>query len=99
VADKCVVCSIQLPPLNKWSMPACPNCTERADFLAEIQRLQKALNFWLPSVPMDGDKSIIDRIAHDAQLLAGYNELEVPEEKDAQTMGWIELMPTIEEVK
>lgn len=57
----------------------------------EIQRLQKALNFWLPSVPVNGPQEVVNRIAHDAHLLAGYNELEVPEEQDAEQLGWIKL--------
>jgi hypothetical protein len=27
----CVVCQAELPPLNQWSMPACPSCTEKAE--------------------------------------------------------------------
>lgn len=63
----------------------------------EVQRLQRALAFWLPSVPTDGAQQVIDRITHDAFLLTGYEPEE--DEPDAETLGWIELMPQIEEVK
>lgn len=29
--DKCVKCGIPLPPLEQWSMPACPTCTSQAE--------------------------------------------------------------------
>jgi hypothetical protein len=33
--DKCVKCGILLPPLEQWSMPACPTCTAAAETPAE----------------------------------------------------------------
>lgn len=55
----------------------------------EVQRLQRALAFWLPGVPVDGDERIIDRIAHDAFLLTGYEPEE--DEQDAEERGWVKL--------
>lgn len=60
----------------------------------EVQRLQKALNFWLPSVPADGPEEIADRIAHDAILLLGH-EPEGGPEQDAETRGWVRLQFSI----
>lgn len=59
----------------------------------EVQRLQRALNFWLPSVPQDGPEEIADRIAHDAHLLIGYEpDGDDPiDAKDAEQLGWIRL--------
>lgn len=28
--ERCVVCNADLPPLEQWSMPACPACTDKA---------------------------------------------------------------------
>ena len=66
----------------------------------EIHQLQRALMFWLPCVPAEGEQKIIDRIAHDAFLLVGYEPSgdDPQDEKSAQELGWIELMPTIEEL-
>lgn len=71
------------------------------EYVALEQRYQKvleALFFWLPSVPRDGSKEIIERIANDSFLLVdldgqGY---QLP---DAESLGWIELMPQIEQVE
>lgn len=58
-----------------------------AEDRAEIQKLQKALFFWLPNVPaMDG--AVGDRIADDAWLLAGYEGDSV---QSAEQLGWIKL--------
>lgn len=58
-----------------------------ADLYEEIQNLQCALNFWLPSVPADcQDEKIMDRIFHDANLLAGY---EGPVVECAEEIGWV----------
>jgi hypothetical protein len=55
------------------------------ELLAEIEQLQRALHFWLPSVPPT-DGPIADRIEKDAWLLSGYDG---EPEADAQTLGWI----------
>lgn len=53
----------------------------------EIQKLQKALRFWLPHVPPE-DSERGNRIANDTYLLAGYQgEIEA----DAEERGWIRL--------
>lgn len=58
-----------------------------ADLYEEIQNLQCALNFWLPSVPeAERDEAVIDRIFHDANLLAGYEGQIV---QTAEDLGWI----------
>lgn len=69
---------------------------EYVELEERYQKVLAALHFWLPSVPLDGSEEVIDRIAKDANLLvdfkAGIAEL------DAETLGWIELMPQIEEL-
>lgn len=58
-----------------------------ADLYEEIQNLQCALSFWLPCVPEHvTNEEFVDRIHHDANLLAGY---EGPIVKDAEDLGWI----------
>lgn len=59
---------------------------------AEIQRLQRALAFWLPGVP-DNDPEISDRAGDDAYLLCGY---EGEQEPTAQQLGWIKLRKEME---
>lgn len=64
---------------------------EIRDLQDEVQRLQRALNFWLPSVPQEGPEEIADRISHDASLLVGYEtDGDDPiDAKDAEQLGWI----------
>lgn len=58
----------------------------KAELLEEIHNLQKALNFWLPSVDPNAREQMVDRVAHDAYLLSGYDgELETT----AEELGWI----------
>lgn len=64
--------------------------------LIEIERLQKALAFWLPHRVPDMSPALDERLEHDIGLLTGY---EGKMEPDAIELGWIELMPQIEEVK
>jgi hypothetical protein len=60
-----------------------------ADLYEEIENLQYALHFWLPSVPENcRDEKVIERIFHDANLLAGYDG---PVVDDAEELGWIKL--------
>lgn len=55
---------------------------------AEVQELQRALAFWLPSMPAGGcAEPRYERLAHDIDLLVGYLG---PHEKDAEELGWIE---------
>ena len=62
---------------------------ENRNLRAEVQALQKALNFWLPCVP--GVHSERDeRIASDAGLLAGFDG---DIEETAEAKGWIALTP------
>lgn len=56
----------------------------------EVQRLQCALHFWLPGVPATGPDAYVERIAHDAYLLIGW-EPEGDVEKTAEELGWITL--------
>lgn len=59
-----------------------PDCAALED---EIQRLQQALAFWLPSAPPE-HSPFADRVEHDAWLLAGYGgELE----RSAEELGWL----------
>lgn len=59
---------------------------ENAELRAEIERLQKALAFWMPGVPA-GDKQIAERAGNDAWLLAGLDG----NEPSAEELGWITL--------
>jgi hypothetical protein len=55
----------------------------------EIQNLQCALNFWLPCIPEAcKDEKVIDRVFHDANLLAGYDG---PMVDTAEELKWITL--------
>jgi len=66
------------------------HCITQIDELrAEVLRLQTALHFWLPSMPVECPEEIADRIGTDAHLLAGFNAKTV--ESDAQSRGWITL--------
>lgn len=67
--------------------------SERDELLEEIERLQQALNFWLPSGGPDTPEEVMDRIGHDAYLLTGY---EGPVEYAADVRGWISLRPASE---
>jgi len=60
---------------------------ERDELRRQVQRLQIALNFWMPGVPVD-DPEIAKRAAEDAHLLAG---LDVPNERSAEEIGWLAL--------
>lgn len=53
----------------------------------DIERLQRALSFWLPSVP-SSDGAVAERVASDAALLYG---LAIPDEPCAEALGWITL--------
>jgi hypothetical protein len=55
---------------------------------AEIQGLQRALSFWHPGVRANGTAVFVERAAHDAWLLAGY---EGENEPGAAELGWIEV--------
>lgn len=59
----------------------------RDELVAEIEKLQIALAFWLPCVPMD-DAEIAERAGNDAYLLAGAPE--IPHDT-AESLGWIKL--------
>lgn len=52
----------------------------------EVQRLQRALYFWLPGVGVAA--AMNERIAEDAGLLYG---LALPAEPTAEQLGWIKL--------
>ena len=52
----------------------------------KVQRLQRALYFWLPGV--GGAGAMNERIAEDAGLLYG---LALPAEPTAEQLGWIKL--------
>lgn len=66
---------------------------ELAERDAEVQRLQRALSFWHPGVPATGPRTIHERAAADAWLLAGYDG---PNEQSAMDLGWITLSNTLE---
>lgn len=54
---------------------------------SDIQRLQRALQFWLPGVPADDDE-IAERVGNDAMLLVGYQG---DDDGCAESLGWIHL--------
>ncbi|MDB5777551.1 MAG: hypothetical protein JWP38_3684 [Herbaspirillum sp.] len=58
-----------------------------------IEKLQKALNFWLPDVPGDRDE-ISNRIEQDAWLLCGFDPASEDDEDSAEKKGWITLNTT-----
>lgn len=63
-----------------------PIASEDSDRLeSEIQRLQTALAFWLPSVPAN-DSEAAERCGDDAMLLVG---LAGPIKPSAEELGWI----------
>lgn len=60
-----------------------------ANYAQEVQRLQRALAFWLPCVPAhELPPDIEKRLEDDIAILAGYDG---PVEPEAETLGWIEL--------
>jgi hypothetical protein len=67
----------------------CAQClaVENGELRAEVQRLQKALDFWLPSIPVE-ESPRSERAAKDAWLLAGF---EGPVMESAEDLGWIKM--------
>lgn len=64
------------------------NC-EHCALLEEVQRLQKALNFWLPGMPETvNNQELYERLDHDISLLVGFDG---PYEGSADDRGWIKL--------
>jgi hypothetical protein len=63
-----------------------------ADLYAEIQRLQRSLNFWMPCVPNPGEvpEGCCERLMDDSYLLAGFDG---PTERTAEELGWVKLQP------
>lgn len=61
----------------------------------EIERLQIALDFWLPSVPSD-DAEIAERAGNDAMLLTG---LDVDTGMSAEELGWTVLRAERDQLK
>ena len=60
---------------------------EICELEAEVQRLQRALAFWLPGVPSSGSGRAT-RCGNDAMLLVGYPRgMEL--EPGAEDLGWI----------
>ena len=64
-----------------------------AELEREVQRLQRALSFWMPCVPDPGEvpEGCCQRLMDDSFLLAGY---EGEAEKSAEELGWIRLTDT-----
>lgn len=73
-----------------FAIPTVQAAPQQQELLAEIQRLQRALAFWLPQVPSE-DHPLQERIAHDAFLLAGYYG---PDEPSAYELGHVALAGT-----
>lgn len=63
-----------------------------AELEARIEKLQEALNFWLPHVPSE-ETERQKRIADDTYLLVGYEGSILA---DAEERGWIKLTEGIE---
>jgi hypothetical protein len=57
-----------------------------------IEKLQRALNFWMPCVPDPGEvpEGCCKRLMDDSYLLAGFDG---PTEKTAEDLGWVKLQP------
>lgn len=72
------------------TIQAAPQPADPQELLPEIQRLQRALAFWLPMVPSE-DHPLQERIAHDAFLLAEYYG---PDEPSAYELGHVALAGT-----
>ena len=70
--------------------PTTQAAPQQQELLAEIQRLQRALAFWLPQVPSE-DHPLQERIAHDAFLPAGYYGTDEP---SAYELGHVALAGT-----
>lgn len=62
------------------------------EYKEQVEKLQQALGFWLPSVDPTKPEHVIERVGNDAYLLAGY---EGPDEKSAETLGWIRFSDSI----
>ncbi len=77
----------EIHELSELDQPKASTPAPDADLLAEIARLQAALNFWLPRVPED-DPEIAERAGNDAFLLTCFDG---PSEKSAEERGWITL--------
>lgn len=77
-------------PVAAPTTQAAPQPADPQELLPEIQRLQRALAFWLPMGPSE-DHPLQERIAHDAFLLAGYYG---PDEPSAYELGHVALAGT-----
>lgn len=67
------------------------------ELFAEIERLQKALAFWLPHRPAtELPKDLAERLEHDIALLVGYMGKMEP---DAEELGWIDLRVSHERLR
>lgn len=79
----CTQCRAIYDPMNHRELIA--RCKELA---AEVQRLQRALRFWLPRVPVE-ESARAERVASDVFLLCGLSDL--PSDDTAESRGWITL--------
>ncbi len=66
--------------------------TQRNEARALVDKLQRALAFWLPNVPPE-EHALHERVAQDAFLLIGLAE---SAEKSAEDLGWIALRRALE---
>ena len=85
VGDFCAACDAALRSGNFEFGTSAPFSLQQ-----EVNRLQRALAFWLPKMPSSVPmcERYGERIGNDSFLLAGYNG---PDEKSAEELGWINL--------
>lgn len=67
--------------------PAAPVTASDDLVAAEMKRLHDALCFWLPQNHAGLPDAMVERIAADAYLLVGYDDM--PDPKSAEQLGWI----------
>jgi len=65
---------------------------EQEAIAAEMQRLHNALCFWLPQNHAKLPDAMQQRIAADAYLLVGYDDM--PDKQTAEELGWVAAQPS-----
>ena len=85
IEERCNLAADELDRLSRIEIKYDNLCPVLNELEAEIQRLQRALAFWLPHVPSSGSERAT-RCGDDARLLVGYAGRLDP---DAEYLGWI----------
>ncbi len=80
-------------PVNNLPRDFIAIAAERDELRLEVERLQKALAFWLPHRPThELPADLSERLEHDIYLLVGYMG---KMETNAEERGWIRLSHSI----